>query len=144
MKARTLFALLTILVLVLAGCAQATPEPTKAPVVEPTKPPPEKPTATPAVEAVELRFTYYADGNEAEVMQGILDKFEAENPGITVMLDVVPYDTIDMQLPVQVETGEGPDLARITSFRRCGEISGPHTGLPYLNLNIAKLSPTDK
>ncbi len=32
------------------------------------------------------------------------------------MLDVVPYQTIDEQLPVQVETGEGPDLARITNF----------------------------
>jgi alpha-1,4-digalacturonate transport system substrate-binding protein len=63
-----------------------------------------------------LRFTYYADGNEADVMQGILDTFEAENPDINVILDVVPYQTIDEQLPVQVETGEGPDLARITNF----------------------------
>ena len=114
MKMRNTFALLMILVLVLSACAQATPEPTKAP--EPTEPPAEKPTATPAVEAVELRFTYYADGNEADVMRPILDKFEAANPGVTVILDVVPYSTIDEQLPVQVETGEGPDLARITNF----------------------------
>jgi alpha-1,4-digalacturonate transport system substrate-binding protein len=40
----------------------------------------------------------------------------AENPNITVVLDVVPYKTIDEQLPVQVESGEGPDLARITNF----------------------------
>ena len=40
----------------------------------------------------------------------------AEHPDITVMLDVVPYATIDEQLPIQVETGEGPDLARITNF----------------------------
>ncbi len=33
-----------------------------------------------------------------------------------MILDVVPYATIDEQLPVQVETGEGPDLARITNF----------------------------
>ncbi len=131
MRKRTLFALLTILVLVLAACAKATPEPTKAPVVEPTKPPAEKPTATPAVEAIELRFTYYADGNEAEVMQGLLDKFEAENPGIKVVLDVVPYQTIDEQLPVQVETGEGPDLARITNF---GAYRGKLLDLrPYLS-----------
>ena len=116
MKTRNTFALLMTVVLVISACAQATPEPTKAPTVAPTKPPAAKPTETPAVEAVELRFTYYADGNEADVMQPILDKFEAENPGITVMLDVVPYDTIDKQLPVQVETGEGPDLARITNF----------------------------
>jgi alpha-1,4-digalacturonate transport system substrate-binding protein len=49
-------------------------------------------------------------------MQGLVDNFMAANPDITVILDVVPYATIDEQLPVQVETGEGPDLARITNF----------------------------
>ena len=76
----------------------------------------EQPAEEPALEAAEIRFTYYADGKEAEVMQPILDKFMAENPDISVVLDVVPYGTIDEQLPVQVETGEGPDLARITNF----------------------------
>lgn len=71
---------------------------------------------TEASDATEIRFAYYADGNEAEVMQGILDGFMAANPGISVVLDVVPYQTIDEQLPVQVETGEGPDMARITNF----------------------------
>jgi len=70
----------------------------------------------PVVDSAELRFTYYADGNEADVIQPVLDAFMAEYPDITVVLDVVPYDTIDKQLPVQVETGEGPDLARITNF----------------------------
>jgi alpha-1,4-digalacturonate transport system substrate-binding protein len=68
------------------------------------------------MEPVELRFTYYADGVEADVMKPILDKFMAEYPYITVVLDVVPYKTIDEQLPVQVESGEGPDMARITNF----------------------------
>lgn len=68
------------------------------------------------MEPVELRFTYYADGVEAEVIQPILDAFMAEYPYITVVLDVVPYKTIDEQLPVQVDSGEGPDLARITNF----------------------------
>jgi alpha-1,4-digalacturonate transport system substrate-binding protein len=68
------------------------------------------------LEPAEIRFMYYADGIEADVMQPLLDAFMAENPEITVVLDVVPYDTIDQQLPVQVETGEGPDLARITNF----------------------------
>jgi alpha-1,4-digalacturonate transport system substrate-binding protein len=68
------------------------------------------------MEPVEIRFMYYADGIEADVMQPIVDEFMAANPEITVVLDVVPYDTIDQQLPVQVETGEGPDMARITNF----------------------------
>ena len=73
-------------------------------------------TSVAAQEPVEIRFTYYADGNEADVMQTLVDAFMEANPGITVVLDVVPYATIDEQLPVQVETGEGPDLARITNF----------------------------
>lgn len=89
----------------------------------------EEPAA--AAETLELRFTYYADGNEADVMQGILDRFMAENPDINVVLDVVPYQTIDEQLPVQVETGEGPDLARITNF---GAYQGELLDLrPYLS-----------
>jgi alpha-1,4-digalacturonate transport system substrate-binding protein len=128
MKLKALFVLLTITMLVLAACGPTpvpteAPQPTQAEVVEPTPAPQEEPTEAPpaqaeqpALEAAEIRFTYYADGNEAEVMQPILDKFMAENPQISVILDVVPYSTIDEQLPVQVETGEGPDLARITNF----------------------------
>ena len=67
-------------------------------------------------EQVELRFMYYQDGSEAEVMQGLLDQFMAENPDIVVILDNVPYATIDEQLPIQVDTEGGPDLARITNF----------------------------
>ena len=119
MKKRTLFILITILMLVLSACTSE-PEPTDTPVEappeEPTQAPTEEPIEEPPVEAVEIRFAYYADGNEAEVMQGILDEFETQNPDVKVALDIVPYQTIDEQLPIQVETGEGPDLARITNF----------------------------
>ncbi len=113
MKARNLF-VLSMVMLLLAACK---------PAVTPTEAPPP--------EGVELRFTYYADGNEADEMQTILDRFMAENPSITVVLDVVPYQTIDEQLPVQVETGEGPDMARITNF---GAYRGKLLDLrPYLS-----------
>jgi alpha-1,4-digalacturonate transport system substrate-binding protein len=118
MKATKVLTLLLAVVMLLAACAPAaTPEPTQPPA------PTEAPAATEApaptevpMEPVELRFTYYADGVEADVMKPILDKFMAEYPYITVVLDVVPYKTIDEQLPVQVESGEGPDMARITNF----------------------------
>ncbi|MEJ2208331.1 MAG: sugar ABC transporter substrate-binding protein [Anaerolineae bacterium] len=133
MKLTKIFALLIVVALLLSACGATpepadTPAPTQAPAAEATEAP--EPTSAPAAESVELRFTYYADGKEAEVMQPILDKFMAENPGITVILDVVPYSTIDEQLPVQVETGEGPDLARITNF---GAFRGKLLDLrPYL------------
>lgn len=69
-----------------------------------------------AQDTVEIRFTWYSDGIEGEVMRGLLDQFEAENPDITVILDEVPYQTIDENLPIQVEAGEAPDMARITNY----------------------------
>ena len=120
---RWIFVSLLVLALLLGACS---PEPVveepvvEEPVVE--EPAAEEPAEEPVVEepaeaeAVELRFSYYADGVEADVMQPLLDEFMVANPEITVVLDVVPYSTIDEQLPVQVETGEGPDMARITNF----------------------------
>src|SRR5690554_629445 len=70
-----------------------------------------------AQDAVELRITWYNDGNEGEVLRDLLDRFEAENPGITVIVDTVNYaEGILQLLPVQVEAGEGPDMARVTDF----------------------------
>jgi len=110
---RVLFLLMLVFALLLAACGgpEVTEAP-EAPAVE-EKPEVEEPEAA---DGVELRFTYYADGVEADVMQPIIDAFMAENPQINVILDVVPYATIDEQLPIQVETGEGPDMARITNF----------------------------
>lgn len=65
---------------------------------------------------VELRLTWYSDGNEGEVVRDLLDRFEADNPDIRVVLDEVAYDVILNQLPIQVAAGEGPDMARITQF----------------------------
>ncbi len=96
--------------------AVPTEVPTAVPTDVPTAIPTDEPTAVPTAEPVELRFTYYADGVEADIIRPLIDKFMAENPNITVILDVVPYKTIDEQLPVQVESGQGPDLARITNF----------------------------
>ena len=69
-----------------------------------------------AQDAVELRITWYNDGNEGEVLRDLLDRFEAENEGITVTLDEVAYQVILDNLPIQLEAGEGPDLARVTDL----------------------------
>ncbi len=72
--------------------------------------------ATSAMAQTELRMTWYNDGNEGEVMRGLLDGFEAANPDITVVLDIVPYAAILEGLPVQLAAGQGPDLARVTDL----------------------------
>ena len=73
-------------------------------------------TATSAFAQTELRITWYNDGNEGEVMRDLLDKFEANNPDIKVVLDTVAYKAILESLPVQLAAGEGPDLARVTDL----------------------------
>src|SRR5690606_27038383 len=66
---------------------------------------------------VELRITWYDDGNEGQVLRDLLDRFEAENPDIRVVLDTVPYATGILQsLPLQLASGEGPDIARVTDL----------------------------
>jgi ABC-type glycerol-3-phosphate transport system substrate-binding protein len=70
-----------------------------------------------AQDPVELRITWYDDGNEGEVLRDILDRFEEENPDITVVIDTVDYaQGIQQTLPLQIQAGEGPDIARITAF----------------------------
>lgn len=69
-----------------------------------------------AQDPVELRITWYDDGNEGEVLRDLLDRFEAENPDITVVIDTIAYTEILNQLPIQVEAGEGPDMARVTNL----------------------------
>ena len=116
-----LLAVLTALAL-LAGCAvPAAPAPAggeaAAPAAEATAPAAEE-AAAPAAEGVtELRITWYDDGNEGAVLRELLDRFEAENPDIKVVMDTVPYDPgIQKTLPLQLEAGEGPDMARITQL----------------------------
>jgi len=73
-----------------------------------------------AASAQEIRFMCYSDGNECEVYDDVLTRFEAENEGIDVIVDVVPYQAILENLPVQLAAGTGPDMAKVTDL---GEIT---------------------
>lgn len=65
----------------------------------------------------ELRITWYDDGNEGQVLRDLLDRFEAEHPDITVVMDTVPYSSGILQsLPLQLASGDGPDIARVTDL----------------------------
>lgn len=64
--------------------------------------------------ATELRIMWYSDGNEGEVMRSLLDRFEAANSDVKVILDRVPYKTIVENLPALVSSGQAPDMARVT------------------------------
>ncbi|MDE0609986.1 MAG: ABC transporter substrate-binding protein [Anaerolineaceae bacterium] len=70
-----------------------------------------------AQDVVELRMTWYTDGNEDEVMRDLLDRFEMEHSDIRVEMDNVSYqEGILGALPVQLAAGEGPDMARVTNL----------------------------
>jgi alpha-1,4-digalacturonate transport system substrate-binding protein len=104
---------LLIVALVLSACA---PVPVAAPAQAPADA--AAPTEAPAPEGVtELRITWYDDGNEGTILRELLDRFEAENPDIKVVVDTVDYASgIQQTLPIQLEAGEGPDMARVTQL----------------------------
>jgi len=80
--------------------------------------PTQAPTQAPPAEVVELRMMWYNDGVEGEVMRDLLNRFEAANPDIRVVMDTVAYADLHTILQGQVETGTGPDLARVTDVNR--------------------------
>lgn len=50
------------------------------------------------------------DAADLDLIKQDLKKFESENKGITVKLDVIPSDTVRTVLQTQLRSGEGPDV----------------------------------
>jgi alpha-1,4-digalacturonate transport system substrate-binding protein len=72
-----------------------------------------------AQDSVELRITWYHDGNETDVLRGLLDQFEKDNAGIKIVIDDIAYgDTYHSGIQAQVEAGTAPDLARVNDVAR--------------------------
>lgn len=69
-----------------------------------------------ALSAQEIRYMCYSDGNECAAAETIIERFEAENEGVDVIVDVVPYQAILENLPIQLAAGTGPDLAKVTDL----------------------------
>ncbi|HEX9857680.1 MAG TPA: extracellular solute-binding protein [Paracoccaceae bacterium] len=67
--------------------------------------------------AGDVRMMWYSDGVEGEVMKDLIARFNAANPGINVILDEVAYKVVQEQLQIQLEAGEGPDIARVTNIK---------------------------
>ena len=63
-----------------------------------------------------LRMAWYSDGNEGEVMADLLKRFEEQNKDIEVVLDQVPFKAVNENLPVQLASGQGPDMARVVDL----------------------------
>ena len=70
-----------------------------------------------AAHAGDVRIMWYSDGGEGEVIKDLLSRFSKANPDVNVILDEVSYDVVKEQLPVQLEAGQGPDIARVTNLK---------------------------
>ena len=66
--------------------------------------------------AQEITYMCSSDGTECATAREIFDRFEKENPGVTVKIDEVPYKAILESLPVQLAAGTGPDMAKVTDL----------------------------
>ncbi len=67
--------------------------------------------------AGDVRVMWYSDGVEGAVIDDLLKRFMADNPGINVILDNVAYTVVQEQLPIQLQAGQGPDIARVTNLK---------------------------
>ena len=63
-------------------------------------------------EGVTIRYLVeqLEDAEAEELLRSRLDEFEAENPGITVELSSLPFDTMRTILQTQLRSGEAPDV----------------------------------
>ncbi|MBN16379.1 MAG: sugar ABC transporter substrate-binding protein [Pelagibacterium sp.] len=68
--------------------------------------------------AVGQTITLWTDdtGTGGEIFAEMAEQFESENPGVDVVVEEVSYQTLVESLPVQLEAGEGPDIAVITDL----------------------------
>lgn len=74
-------------------------------------------SASASYAATEVRIMWYSDGNEGEVLQDLVKRFEAQNSDIKVVVDNVAFGIIKDQLPVQLEAGRGPDIVRVVELK---------------------------
>jgi alpha-1,4-digalacturonate transport system substrate-binding protein len=67
--------------------------------------------------AGDVRIMWYSDGVEGEVLADLMNRFMKNNPDVKVTIDNVSYSNVQEQLPVQLEAGNGPDIARVTNLK---------------------------
>lgn len=72
---------------------------------------------TTAATAGEVRIMWYSDGVEGTVLRDLIDRFMKANPDVKVTIDDVAYGVVKEQLPVQLASGQGPDIVRVTNLK---------------------------
>jgi alpha-1,4-digalacturonate transport system substrate-binding protein len=65
---------------------------------------------------VELRYLCYQNGDECEISRDLLERFNRDNPDVRVAVDIVSFNVVREQLETRLNTGQGPDMARVTNL----------------------------
>jgi len=68
---------------------------------------------SPAPAVVELRLWHTYSPHEENACRSLLDEFEAENPGIKVTMEAIPYGEMQTKIMTAVAAGVAPDLVRM-------------------------------
>jgi alpha-1,4-digalacturonate transport system substrate-binding protein len=80
---------------------------------------------------MEVRMLWYSDGPEGQVMRDLLDRFEAENADIRVVIDEIAFRDLHNILETSIAGNAQPDIARVTEL---GRFQGRYMDMtPYLS-----------
>lgn len=107
---RKLLALMLALVMcfALVGCGKSQSTATAPAEAAPAQAPAE---AAPAQEPVEIEFIqWWASEGGGEYLNGLVERFEAENPNIKVNLTTLPFGDVKTQVVASQATGMVPDI----------------------------------
>lgn len=107
---------LALALLTLGGCGQA---PAQSGSGAPAAP------ASQPGKTASLDFIWFSDGNEGNVMQKIIDEYEAATPGITINLISVPFADLHTKITNLIQGGTPPALARTDGMTRYYEYCLP-------------------
>jgi alpha-1,4-digalacturonate transport system substrate-binding protein len=64
---------------------------------------------------VSLDFVWFSDGNEGDVMKGIIKDYESKNPNVKINLIEIAYKDLSTKLKTMITGGKPPALARIST-----------------------------
>ena len=97
---RPLAALVAAGALFLTGCTGGAPSADQS----------QAPQETSGPQQIRYMIGQPEDPADLELIKGDIKKFESENAGITVKLDVIPSENVRTVLQTQLRSGEGPDV----------------------------------
>jgi alpha-1,4-digalacturonate transport system substrate-binding protein len=64
----------------------------------------------------DVRIMWYSDGVEGQVIRDLVGRFHQANPDINVIIDEIAFTALVQTLPVQLASGQGPDIARVVDL----------------------------